>query len=137
MKYAIAAFAAAAIGIGAAYAADSPSSSGSSSSSSSTAVKMSQSECTSLWQKANGSTAGLTEAQAKPYISDFKAANPDGDATIDQSEFLAACNKGLVQNSASTGASSGTSGSSSGSSEHPPAKAMDKAVPDMKSPSSK
>ncbi len=83
------------------------------SSSGSSPMQLSQSECTSLWQTANASNAaGLTEAQAKPYVSDFKAANPDGDTTIDQAEWLAACNKGLVKSAASTGTSSGSSGSS-------------------------
>lgn len=84
----------------------------------SSAMKLSQSECTNVWQQAGGSSsAGLTEAQAKMYVTDFKAANPDGDTTIDQNEFLTACNKGLVKSSSSSGASSGSSGSgSSGSS---------------------
>lgn len=75
-------------------------------------MKMSQSECTNLWQQAKGSSAGLTATQAAPFIADFKAANPDGDATIDQNEWLAACNKGLVKSASSSGASTGTSGSS-------------------------
>ncbi len=79
-------------------------------------MKLSQSECTNVWQQAGGgSSKGLTEAQAKSYVTDFKAANPDGDTTIDQNEFMTACNKGLVKSSSSTGSSSGTSGSSSSS----------------------
>lgn len=75
-------------------------------------VKLSQSECTSLWQKANSSGAtGLTKSQSAAYVSDFKAANPDGDATIDKNEWMAACNKGLVRSSSGSGASSGSSGS--------------------------
>src|SRR6476659_9609475 len=63
-----------------------------------TSLKMSQSDCASLWQQANsGKAAGLTESQASAYVTDFKAANPDGDATIDQSEWMAACSKGLVK----------------------------------------
>ncbi len=115
-----------------------PAAAGSSSSSSPSAatttppagMQMSQSECTSLWQKANSSNAaGLTESQSSQYVSDFKAANPDGDTTIDQAEWMAACNKGLVKSSSSTGTSSGSSGSSSsgssssGSTPTPPAKA--------------
>jgi hypothetical protein len=80
------------------------------------ATKLSQSECTNLWQKANkGGAAGLTQAQAAPYVTDFKAANPDGDTTIDQNEWMSACNKGLVKSSSSSGAASGTSGSSGSS----------------------
>lgn len=75
-------------------------------------VKLSQSECTNLWQQANpSSAAGVTQSQAAPYVSNFKAANPDGDATIDQNEWLAACNKGLVKSASSSGSSSGSSGS--------------------------
>ena len=76
-------------------------------------MKLSDSECTSLWQKANADKAsGLTEAQSQPYVTDFKAANPDGDMTIDQNEWMAACNKGLVK-SASNGASTGAGGKTS------------------------
>ena len=76
-------------------------------------VKLSQSECTNLWTQAKGSSTGLTATQAAPFVSDFKAANPDGDTTIDQNEWMAACNKGLVKSASSSGASTGTSGSSS------------------------
>lgn len=129
MKYAVAAFATAAMLAGSAFAQNTQSAKSPSS------VKLSQSECTSLWQQANGSASGLTEAQAKPYVSDFKAANPDGDTTIDQSEWMTACNKGLVKNSSSSGASTGTDGSASKNTTgmHPPTNRMDKAVPDMKS----
>jgi hypothetical protein len=100
-------------------------------------MKLSASECTGLWQKATSNTAkDLTETQAKPYVTDFKAANTNGDMTIDQSEWMAACNKGLISNTASTGASSGTSGSAASdrAKEHPPTNRMDDAVPDMKPP---
>lgn len=76
------------------------------------AMKLSQAECTSVWNQANPTgAAGVTEAQAAPYVANFKAANPDGDATIDQKEWLAACHKGLVNASSSTGSSSGAAGS--------------------------
>ena len=39
-----------------------------------------------------------------------KAANPDGDATIEKAEFTKACNNGLVKSGASSGASSGEAG---------------------------
>ena len=104
------------------------------------ATKLSQSECTNLWQQANKSgAAGLTQFQAAAYVSDFKAANPDGDTTIDQNEWLAACNKGLVHSSSSTGTSSGASGSDASSksnpAEHAPTNRMNKAVPEMVPPS--
>ena len=91
-------------------------------------VKLSQSECTNLWQQANGSDAGLTASQSSAYVSDFKAANPDGDTTIDQAEWMAACNKGLVKSSSSSGASTGNSGSSAGkTSDRTPAGATERA----------
>lgn len=134
MKYAVAAFAAAMLSAGAVSAqTTSPSATKPSS------TQLSASECTSLWQKANAANAkGVTEMQAKPYVTDFKAANPDGDTTIDQNEWMAACNKGLVKASAASGASSGTSGASSEkTTEHPPTNRMDDAVPDMKAPNKK
>lgn len=75
-------------------------------------MKLSQAECTNLWQQAKGTAIGLTAAQVAPFIADFKAANPDGNATIDQNEWMAACNKGLVKSSSSSGASTGASGTS-------------------------
>lgn len=91
-------------------------------------MQLSQSDCTNLWQQAGaGSTGGLTEAQAKPYVQDFKMVNPDGDTSIDQNEWMAACGKGLIHSSSGAGASTGTSGSSSSSKTSPDA--------DMKTPS--
>lgn len=71
-------------------------------------MKLSRSDCSKLWQQANPSNAkGLTEAQSAPYVTNFKAANPDGDSTIDMNEWQAACNKGLVKSSSSSGSSTG------------------------------
>jgi hypothetical protein len=76
--------------------------------------KLSQAECDSLWSQANPTGAAtIAEAQAQPYVSDFKAANPDNDGSLDAKEFRAACSKGLVSGTASSGASSGSSGSMS------------------------
>jgi hypothetical protein len=84
------------------------------SSSSTSPMQMSSSECTNLWQQANPSNSkGLTESQAKGYVTDFKAVNPDGDTTIDQTEWMNACNKGLITNTSSSGASGGASGKTS------------------------
>lgn len=98
------------------------------------AMKLSQSECTDLWQRAGGSASGLTQEQAKPHVSNFKAANPDGDTTIDQNEWMTACNKGLVKSTAASGASTGAAGSSAneGRDQHPPTNRMNEKVPDMK-----
>lgn len=100
-------------------------------------AKLSQSECTSLWQQATAGGSKLSEPQAAPYITDFKAANSDGDSSIDQNEWMSACNKGLVKSSSSSGSSSGTSGSSSpkvNPAEHAPTNRMDSQVPPMLPP---
>jgi len=78
-------------------------------------AKLSQSECSALWNQANpGGAPTISEAQAQPYVTDFQAANPDGDGTLDQNEFLKACNQGLVKSSAASGASPGASGKKQG-----------------------
>ena len=78
--------------------------------------KLSQAECDALWMQANPSNAAtISEAQAKGYVSDFKAANPDNDGSLDKAEFTKACNTGLVSGSASSGSGAGTSGSSGSS----------------------
>jgi hypothetical protein len=82
------------------------------------ATKLSQAECESLWNQANPSNAAtITQTQAQPFVTNFKAANPDGDGTLDKAEFSKACSMGLVKGSASTGASSGASGSGGSSSD--------------------
>ena len=79
---------------------------------------LSSSECTKVWQQANPSGAAkLEQSKAASYVSDFKSADANADMSLDQNEWLAACNKGLIKSSSSSGASSGSSGSStSGSS---------------------
>jgi hypothetical protein len=76
-------------------------------------VKLAQDQCQALWLKANpAKKPKISAGQAQPFISDVKAANPDGDGTIEQNEFMAACDKGLIKSSAVSGSSS--TGSSSG-----------------------
>jgi hypothetical protein len=85
-------------------------------------AQLSQSECTNLWQEANPTGAAtLSQSQSAPYIADFKAANPDGDGSIDLNEWNSACQKGLVKSTSSSGASSGQSGANdAGTSSHQP-----------------
>ena len=79
------------------------------SSGSSGAMKMSQAECTALWNRVDTSKAGnLSESQLKTYVTDFKAIDTNGDHKVSQSEFQAGCDKGLVHSSASTGAGTGS-----------------------------
>jgi len=78
-------------------------------------MKMSQSECQSLWGKADAGKAGsLTQAQAQPYVTDFNAADTNKDGKLTSAEFLSACQQGHVKSSATTGSSTGATGSSSG-----------------------
>jgi len=78
--------------------------------------KLTQAECDALWKQANPTNAKtITEAQAQGFVSDVKAANPDGDGTLDRAEFSAACGKGLVKSS-SAGAGSSSSGAGAGES---------------------
>ncbi len=88
------------------------------------AVKLSAAQCSTLWEKVNVSGAATIDAsQAQGYVTNFKAADADNDGTLTKTEFQAACAKGLVQDSASTGAASGTDGSdSSTDSPMPPSK---------------
>jgi len=74
-------------------------------------MKISQAECESLWSQLSPDGAPITEAQAASYVTNFKAANPDGDNTLEQDEFSKACDDGLVRSSAASGAGAGDSGS--------------------------
>ncbi len=80
-------------------------------------VKVAKAECQALWTKANpAKKPKISAGQALPFIADVKGANSNGDAAIDQNEFMAACDKGLMKDqansggSASTGSSPGTEG---------------------------
>jgi len=71
-------------------------------------TKLTQAECDMFWNQANPSGAvTITQAQAQPYVTDFKSANPDGDTSLDQKEFSAACKSGLVKSTSNSGAAFG------------------------------
>jgi hypothetical protein len=94
------------------------------------AVKLSAAQCSTLWEKVNVAGAATIDAsQAQGYVSKFKAADPDNDGTLTKTEFQAACARGLVQDSANTGAASGTTGSDSDSGS-----ATDSPMPPSKKP---
>jgi len=97
------------------------------------AMKLSAAQCSTLWEKVNTSGAATIDAsQAQGYVTNFKAADPDNDGTLSKPEFQAACAKGLVQDSASSGAASGTEGSDSDSAMPPAAEAPPKLPPSQK-----
>jgi hypothetical protein len=73
------------------------------------AMKLSQAECQALWNRLDAAKSGsVTEAQAKPYVADFKAIDANSDGKLSQAEFQAGCDKGQVHSSATTGPGSGT-----------------------------
>lgn len=73
-------------------------------------MKLSAAECASLWNQASPDGGPISESQAAAYVTDFKAANPDGDTTLEKAEFTKACDAGLVKSGASTGAGTGEGG---------------------------
>lgn len=98
-------------------------------------VKLEKAECEAAWAKANPSKKEkISAGQAQPFIADVKAANSNGDGAIEQSEFLAACDKGLMKaagsmkapapGSATTGGSAGTEGSGPTAAPTPPTPAQ-------------
>jgi hypothetical protein len=76
-------------------------------------MKLAQAECDAAWAKANPSGKDkISAGQAQPFLSDVMAANTNKDGSIDQTEFKAACDAGLMKSpgSATTGSSAGTEG---------------------------
>lgn len=72
------------------------------------AMKLTQAECQQVWGKIDASKSGAaSQAQAQAYVTDFKQADANADGRLSSTEFLSACDKGLVHSSASTGAGSG------------------------------
>lgn len=74
-------------------------------------VKLSQAECQNIWSRADAAGSGsLSSADAQGYVKDFSAVDADADGALSSSEFMAGCEKGLIHDSASTGAGEGASG---------------------------
>jgi len=70
----------------------------------SSTMKMSQADCAAAWTKLDASKAGsVSQTQAQGVVTDFKAADSNGDGKLTQAEFTAACDKGLVTASAASG----------------------------------
>src|SRR5215467_10456126 len=60
-------------------------------------TKMSQSDCTAAWNRLDTAKSGsVSQAQAQGIVTDFKAADTNHDGKLTQSEFMVACDKGLV-----------------------------------------
>lgn len=76
------------------------------------AMKISAAECASLWNRLDAAKSGsVAQAAAQGHVTDFKAVDANNDGKLSQAEFQAACDKGLVQGSASTGSGAGNPGS--------------------------
>jgi hypothetical protein len=68
---------------------------------------MSQAECSSSWTRLDSAKTGkVSETQAKSDVTNFSAADTDKDGNLTQSEFMSACDKGLVTASGQTGTGS-------------------------------
>jgi len=81
------------------------SSSGSSAARGPSGAKMSQAECTKLWDKLDTSKAGsITQSQAEGVVTNFNSVGKNGKLT--RSQFLSACERGQVNASAATGSGS-------------------------------
>ena len=83
-------------------------------------TELSQAECLAVWSKADATGQGtLDTSQAQAYVSDFAAADENGDGALSQIEFQNGCAKGLVSDSSMSGAGEGTEGSPDIPSESP------------------
>jgi hypothetical protein len=85
-------------------------------------AKLSKTECSAIWGRADSAGSGsLTSSQAQSYVSDFSKVDANADGQLSSAEFMSGCQKGLVHDSASTGAGEGASGSAGEGSEAPKA----------------
>ena len=61
------------------------------------ATKLSDAQCTALWDKLDTAKSGsITQAQAQPYVTDFKAVDTNNDTKLSKAEFTAGCGKGAI-----------------------------------------
>src|SRR5262245_14274207 len=55
-----------------------------------------ESDCQAIWSLAVPDNDRLSYDKATPYVTDLQAADPDNDGSFDKTEFMDACQKGLV-----------------------------------------
>jgi len=83
-------------------------------------TQLSQAECLAIWSKADAAGQGsIDTSQAQAYVADFAAADENGDGSLSQVEFQNGCSKGLVSDSAMSGAGAGAEGTEDIPSESP------------------
>jgi hypothetical protein len=80
-----------------------------------TGQQMSQAQCESVWNKAaTGGATSLTREQAQAYVTNFEQADTAGDGRLSRDEFMSACQRGMVQDTATTGGGTGTGATTGG-----------------------
>src|SRR5215471_21864137 len=55
-----------------------------------------ESDCQAVWSLAGPDNDRLSYDKATPYVTDLQAADPDNDGYFTKTEFMDACQKGLV-----------------------------------------
>jgi len=55
-----------------------------------------ESDCQAIWSGAAAGEDRLSYEKATPYVTDLQAADPDNDGYFNKTEFMDACQKGLV-----------------------------------------
>ena len=55
-----------------------------------------ESDCEAIWSLAATDEYRISYNKATPYVTDLQAADPDNDGYFDKTEFMDACQKGLV-----------------------------------------
>ena len=77
-------------------------------------TKLSAADCQSLWGRANAANSPeLSIAEVGTYVPHFDKVDLDRNGKLSSAEFMSGCKKGLVQDSATTGAGEGSAGSGS------------------------
>jgi sporulation protein YlmC with PRC-barrel domain len=75
----------------------------------SSGMKLSDAQCEVVWARiAKVVATRISPAEAQGTVTDFKAADTDNDNAVTQAEFLIACNKGLVNASATQASATNT-----------------------------
>lgn len=74
---------------------------------------LSAAQCGDIWSRHVTTQNGtMTEAQSKGIVTNFKSADTNNNGSLTREEFLSACSRGLVVDTAGSGSGSGGSGSS-------------------------
>ena len=62
----------------------------------SSGTQVSHAECSSNWTSLSGGSGDLSQSQAQGAISKFSDADTNSDGKLSQTEFMSACQRGLV-----------------------------------------